>query len=188
MSDTPTRRLLVLLASTRTGGNAEALAHAAVAGLPAGVEVRWQRLAALSLPPFEDIRHSGSGHYPPPAGDLAQLLDDTLWATDLLVATPLYWYSLPTPLKLYLDHWSGFLRVPGLDFKARMAGKSIFVLCATSSGDEPHLAQPLVDSLRYSADFLHLRWGGHVLGDGSRPGDVLKDAAAIQAARRLLAG
>lgn len=182
------RRLLVLLASTRTGGNAESLAQAAVAALSPGVEQRWQRLAALALPPFEDIRHAGNGQYPAPTGDLARLLDDTLWATDLLIASPLYWYSLPTPLKLYLDHWSGFLRVPGLDFKARMAGKTMFVLCATSSGDEPHLAQPLVDSLRFSADFLSMRWGGHVLGDGSRPGDVLKDTAAMQAAARLLAG
>lgn len=188
MTDVEPRRLLVLLASTRAGGNAETLAQAAVAGLPPRVEVRWQRLAALSLPPFEDIRHTGSGQYPAPSGDLARLLDDTLWASDLLIASPLYWYSVPAPLKLYLDHWSGFLRVPGLDFKARMAGKSMFVLCATSSGDEPHLAQPLVDSLRYSADFLHMRWGGHVLGDGSRPGDVLKDTAALEAAARLLAG
>ncbi|MFX9740626.1 NAD(P)H-dependent oxidoreductase, partial [Acinetobacter baumannii] len=83
-------------------------------------------------------------------------------------ATPLYWYSLPATLKLYLDHWSAFLRVPGLEFKARMAGKAMAVLCATSSGDEPELAQPLVDSLRYSADYLQMRWLGHVLGDGTR--------------------
>ena len=114
------------------------------------------------------------------------MLQDTLWATDLLVAAPLYWYSLPTPLKLYLDHWSGFMRVPGLDFKARMAGKAMYVLCATSSGEEPHLAQPLVDSLRFSAGYMHMRWGGAVLGDGSRPGDVLKDEAAMAAAARLL--
>lgn len=188
MTQPADRRLLVLLASTRADGNSEALARAAVAALPVGTEVRWQRLAALSLPPFEDIRHSGSGQYPAPEGDLARLLDDTLWATDLLVATPLYWYSLPAPLKLYLDHWSAFLRVPGLDFKARMAAKAMAVLCATSSGDEPHLAQPLLDSLRYTADYMHMRWAGHVLADGNRPGDVLKDAVALQAAARLLAG
>lgn len=188
MTESAARRLLILIASTRSGGNAETLAKAAVDGLPPGAEVRWQRRAALSLPPFEDIRHNGDGQYPAPTGDLARLLDDTLWATGLVIATPLYCYSLATPLKLYLDHWSAFLRVPGLEFKARMAGKTMFVLCATSSGDEPHLAQPLVDSLRYSAELLQMRWGGHVLGDGSRPGDVLKDATALQAAAQLLAG
>jgi multimeric flavodoxin WrbA len=186
MTDLPPRRILVLLASARTDGNAELMARAAVAALPADVEVRWLRLAELALPPFEDIRHEGSGHYPEPGGDLGRVLKDTLWATDLLVSAPLYWYSVPAPLKLYLDHWSGFMRVPGLDFKPRMAGKSLQVLCVTSSGDEPHLAQPLLDCLRFSADYMKMRWGGFVLGDGSRPGDVLKDEAAMAAAARLL--
>lgn len=179
------RRVLVLLASARTDGNAELMARAAAAALPPGTAVRWQRLAEQALPPFEDIRHS-AGQYPAPTGDLARLLDDTLWATDLLIASPLYWYSLPAPLKLYLDHWSAFLRVPGLDFKARMAGKAMYVTCATSSGDEPHLARPLVDALRFSAEYMKMRWGGSVLGDGTRPGDVLKDEAAMAAASRLL--
>ncbi|KQV50495.1 hypothetical protein ASC95_14075 [Pelomonas sp. Root1217] len=185
MTDPAARRILVLLASTRADGNAELMARASVAALPAATEVRWQRLAELDMPPFEDIRHS-VGQYPAPTGDLARLLDDTLWATDLLVASPLYWYSLPAPLKLYLDHWSAFMRVPGLDFKARMAGKAMHVLCATSSGDEPHLAAPLVDSLRFSAGYMKMRWGGAVLGDGTRPGDVLKDEAALAAAAKLL--
>ncbi|KQV88155.1 flavodoxin family protein [Pelomonas sp. Root1237] len=186
MTETAARRVLILLASTRADGNAELMARAAVAALPAGTEVRWRRMAELALPPFEDIRHS-VGQYPAPTGDLARLLDDTLWATDLLVASPLYWYSLPAPLKLYLDHWSAFMRVPGLDFKPQMAGKAMYVLCATSSGDEPHLAAPLVDSLRFSAGYMKMRWGGAVLGDGTRPGDVLKDEAAMAAAAKLLA-
>lgn len=78
------------------------------------------------------------------------------------------------------------MRVPGLDFKPLMAGKAMYVLCATSSGEEPHLAAPLVDSLRFSADYMKMRWGGAVLGDGSKPGDVLKDEAAMAAAARLL--
>ncbi|WP_457350896.1 flavodoxin family protein [Roseateles sp. P5_D6] len=185
MTETAARRVLILLASTRADGNAELMARAAVAALPAGTEVRWQRMAELALPPFEDIRHS-VGQYPAPTGDLARLLDDTLWATDLLVASPLYWYSLPAPLKLYLDHWSAFMRVPGLDFKPQMAGKAMYVVCATSSGDEAHLAAPLVDSLRFSAGYMKMRWGGAVLGDGTRPGDVLKDEAAMAAAAKLL--
>jgi multimeric flavodoxin WrbA len=181
------RRVLVLLASARAEGNAELMARAAVAALPPDVEVRWLRLAGLALPAFEDIRHAGSGQYPAPSGDLARALDDTLWATDLLVAAPLYWYSLPAPLKLFLDHWSGFLRVPGLDFKPRMGRKTMYVLCATSSGeDEAHLAEPLVNSLRYTADYLHMNWGGAVLGNGNRPGEVLQDKAGMAAAARLL--
>lgn len=186
MSKPTARRILVLLSSSRVDGNAELMARAAVAALPSDAEVRWLRLAELALPPFVDIRHEGGGRYPMPEGDLDFALQETLWATELLIATPLYWYSLPAPLKLYLDHWSAFMRVPGLDFKPRMAGKAMHVLCATSSGDEPHLAAPLLDSIRFSADYMGMRWGGAVLGDGSRPGDVLKDEAAMAGAARLL--
>ena len=186
MTEPAARHVLVLLASTRADGNAELMARAAVEALPEDTEVRWLRLAELALPPFVDIRHEGSGQYPEPEGDLGRALKDTLWATDLLVAAPLYWYSLPAPLKLYLDHWSAFMRVPGLDFKPQMAGKALQVVCATSSTGEPHLAAPLVDSLRCTAGYMKMRWGGAVLGDGNRPGDVLKDEAAMAAAARLL--
>ena len=43
-----------------------------------------------------------------------------------------------------------------------------------------------MDSLRFTADYLAMRWGGSVLGDGSRPGNVLNDEAAMQAAAELL--
>lgn len=189
MSLPPTteRRILVIAASTREAGNAELLAQAALEGLGPGAEQRWLRPADLALPPFRDIRHAeGAGVYPAPEGDLATLLEATLWATDLVIATPLYWYSLPASLKLYLDHWSGFLRVPGLDFKARMAGKRMYVVCSHTCGDELELTQPLVQSLRYCADYLAMPWGGVVLGDGNRPGEVRQDTAALTAAAALL--
>ena len=177
------RRVLVLLVSTRADGNAELMARAAVAALPPDVEVRWLRLAGLALPPFVDVRHKGSGQYPAPTGDLARVLDDTLWATDLLVAAPLYWYSLPAPLKLYLDHWSGFMRVPGLDFKPRMAGKPLWLV--TTSGDRPK-AQPAIDSVRLCAEFMAMRWAGVLWGKGGAPGAIEQDAEALAAARGFL--
>jgi hypothetical protein len=44
----------------------------------------------------------------------------------------------------------------------------------------------MLQSLRLSADYMHMRWDGHVLGNGSKPGDVLRDTAALEAARVLL--
>ena len=68
---------------------------------------------AWSLPPFVDLRHT-VGTYPMPEGDLRTLLDATMVCTDLVLVTPVYWYSFPSSLKTYLDHWSAWLRVPGL--------------------------------------------------------------------------
>ena len=117
------RRFAFLIASTREGGNSEVLARRAAATLPPHVVQQWLRLSDLPLPPFEDVRHVEGGSYPPPTGNAATLLEATLGATDLVFAAPLYWYGVPASLKLYLDHWSGWMRVPGLEFSRAHGGQ-----------------------------------------------------------------
>lgn len=180
------RRVLVVLGSARVDGNTERLARHAAAGLPAMTEVRWLRLAEHPLPPFQDRRHDGSD-FDAPTGHAAAALEATLWATDLVVAAPTYWYGLPAAVKLWLDHWSGWLRLPGVDFKARLAGTTLWAV--TVNADDPGQDEGsalLVETLRRSADYMGMRFGGAVVGHGSRPGDVEQDAAAVQAASRLL--
>lgn len=192
MADQPSgtdmpRKFLFLTASSRTDGNSEQLARlAAEASLPAGAEQRWLRLSEHPLPPFADLRHTGDGRYPEPAGHERTLLDATSEATDLVFVAPLYWYSLPTSAKLYLDYWSAWLRVPGVDFRARMAGGTMWAVTALASEDEK--ADPLIGALRLTADYMGMRWGGALLGNGTRPGDVLRDERALVAAKSFFAG
>ncbi|GAA2824022.1 NAD(P)H-dependent oxidoreductase [Kitasatospora paracochleata] len=178
-ADPAQRRFLFLLGSTRREGNSELLARRAAEHLPAGAEQRWLRLADLPVPTFVDQRHDG-GH-PEPTGNLRTLLDATLDATDLVVVSPLYWYSVTTGVKQYLDHWSGWLRLPEADFKRRMAGRTMWAVTAMADRD-PARAEPLAGTLRISADYLAMRWGGVLLGNGSRPGDVLTDTDALRRA------
>lgn len=178
---TDDRSFLFLLGSARHGGNTEALARAAAAHLPAGTAQEWLHLADLPLSPFTDRRHT-DGVYPQPEGNEQRLLSATLAATDLVVASPLYWYSVSAPTKLYLDYWSAWLRVPGADFRARMGGKTMWAVSALSSSDTS-TADPLVGTLRLSARYLGMNWGGVLLGNGSRPGDVDSDADAQAAAK-----
>ncbi|WP_327678846.1 NAD(P)H-dependent oxidoreductase [Kitasatospora sp. NBC_00458] len=180
------RSFLFLDAGARTGGNSEQLARlAAAASLPAGAEQRWLRLADYPLSPFEDRRHSGEGRYEQPTGHERTLLDATLAATDLVFVAPLYWYALPTSAKLYLDHWSAWLRVPGTDFRARMAGGTVWAVTAYAT--EPDKADPLIGTLRLCADYMGMRWGGALLGNGTRPGDVLGDEQALIEAKSFFA-
>jgi multimeric flavodoxin WrbA len=180
------RRYLFLLGSARTGGNTEELARRAAMGLPADAEQEWLRLSEVPLPTFEDIRHTGSGNYPEPDGNARRLLDATLSATDLVIASPLYWYSVSTSTKLYLDHWSGWFRVPGLDFRRRMAGRTMWAVTALSS--ERSKADPLIGTLRNTAEFMGMNWGGALLGNGSAPGQVLTDGEALAESERFFAG
>ncbi|MFJ6635423.1 flavodoxin family protein [Streptomyces sp. NPDC091376] len=176
-----TRSFLFLLGSSRTGGNTEALARLAAEQLPAGAGQRWLRLDGLPLPDFEDLRHEGDGRYPAPAGHAATLLDATLEATDLVLASPLYWYSLSTTTKRYLDHWSGWMRAPGLDFRPRMAGRTLWGVTALAGA--PGDADPLVGTLRHTARYMRMEFGGVLLGNGTRPGDVAGDDEAAQRAK-----
>ncbi|WP_328680198.1 NAD(P)H-dependent oxidoreductase [Streptomyces sp. NBC_01261] len=179
-----TRRFLFVLGSARLDGNTELLARRAAEQLPPDVEQEWIRLADHPLPDFLDIRHDGIvGAVQPTENDtIRQLLDATLAATDIVIASPVYWYSLSGLTKRYLDYWSDWLRVPGADFKATMAGRTLWGVSALAD-DEPVVADPVIGTLNNSAAYLKMRFGGVLLGNGSAPGDVLKDTEALTRAK-----
>ncbi|XHM62804.1 flavodoxin family protein [Streptomyces nigra] len=180
-----TRRFLFVLGSSRPDGNTELLARRAAEQLPEGVEQQWIDLAAHPLPDFEDLRHD-SDHVRPTEGNVALLLDATLAATDVVIVSPLYWYAVSAHVKRYLDHWSGWLRTPGLDFKATLAGRTLWGVTALAH-DEPVVADPLIGTLNNSAAYMGMRFGGVLLGNGSKPGDVLRDEEALSRAKTFFA-
>ncbi|MFI9723201.1 flavodoxin family protein [Streptomyces sp. NPDC052396] len=182
-----TRTFLFLLGSARTEGNTELLARRAAEHLPAGVEQRWLRLSELELPAFEDLRHSAERSYTEPAGPERLLLDATLEATDLVIASPLYWYTVSADTKLYMDYWAGWMRREGLDFRKRMGGKTLWAVSALSEED-PSVADPMLDTLRLSARYLGMNWGGGLLGYANRPGDIDADSGALTKAKEFFPG
>ncbi|MDF3144640.1 MULTISPECIES: NAD(P)H-dependent oxidoreductase [unclassified Streptomyces] len=181
-----TRRFLFVLGSSRTEGNTELLARAAAEQLPESVEQQWISLAEHPLPDFVDLRRD-SDHVRPPSGStLSLLLDATLAATDIVIASPLYWYSVSGLTKRYLDYWSGWLRTPGIDFKATLAGRTLWGVTALAH-PETEVADPLVGTLNNSAAYMGMRFGGVLFGNGSRRGDVLNDTEALARAKTFFA-
>lgn len=152
--------------------------------LPVGTTQNWLRLSEVALPPFEDRRHAPGGF----ADDelSARLLEATLRATDLVFASPVYWYGLPAATKLYLDHWSAWLRAPGADFRPRMAGRRMWVV-TTFSDESPSVARPLVEGLQLTASYMNMRLEGVLATRANRPGDVLLDAPALERADTFFA-
>lgn len=172
---------IFLLASARADGNSEQLARHAAAALPAEHDQRWLALREHPLPAFEDNRHDGS--YGQLSGNAQLLAEATLFADNIVFVTPVYWYSVPAPLKLYLDHWSHWMRIDSLRFKERMANKKLWIVAA-SAGPAAE-AEPMLESVRLCGRYLNMDWGGYVLGNGTKPGDVLNDATALQQAAGL---
>ncbi|MFF3452138.1 flavodoxin family protein [Streptomyces sp. NPDC002667] len=181
-----TRRFLFVLGSSRPGGNTETLARRAAEQLPADTEQRWLSLAEHQLPDFVDHRRDGDHVRPPAPSTTATLLDATLAATDIVIASPLYWYSVSGLTKRYLDHWSGWLRTPGVDFKATLAGRTLWGVTALAH-EEPEVAGPLIGTLNHTAAYMGMRFGGVLLGNGSKPGDVLNDTGALTRAKTFFA-
>jgi multimeric flavodoxin WrbA len=179
-------KYLFLTASTRESGhlgNTEWLAQQAAKQLPEDAQATWQHLARMHLPPFVDLRHT-TGQYPMPEGDMHTLLQATMACTDLVLVAPVYWYSMPATLKLYLDHWSGWMRIPGVPFKDTMAQKTLHLI--TTSGDRTK-AQPMIDSVALCAAFLNMRFAGTLWGKGGPPAAVQADAQAIAQAATFFA-
>ena len=125
-----TLRFLFLQSSARPEGNSLGLARLAASFLTANTGLIWPDLNDPALPPFHDPRRASGSAYGPPEAGAAELAAQTLEATDIVFVAPLYGYGLPAPAKLYLDHWSHWLRLPDLNFKARMAGKSLWLVMA----------------------------------------------------------
>ncbi|MFC4427151.1 flavodoxin family protein [Deinococcus navajonensis] len=179
------RHYLFLVASARSGGNTEQLARLAAQSLPDGTETTWLRLREYPLPPFEDWRHT-TGVYPQPEGHAGTLLEVTLAASDLVFVAPVYWYSVPTDLKRYLDEWSAWLRVPDARFREQMQDKRFWTI-ANSAGTAEQ-AQPMLDTLRPCAGYFGAQMMGELLGNGSKPGDTIKNPAVRDAAQGFFSG
>ncbi len=176
--------ILFLLGSSRQDGNSEILAREAAKNLPSGVTQTWLKLSDYPLDAFQDFRHEEEVSYEMPMGNAKTLLDATLAADVIVFACPVYWYSLPAPAKLYLDHWSHWMRVPGLEFRAKMKGRYLF-LTTSMAGSEKKEAEPLIQSLQLTANYMGMLWGGHVLAHANAAGDVLLQLTALNAAKAL---
>jgi multimeric flavodoxin WrbA len=174
------RSFLFVLGSSRPAGNTEILARAAAEQLPPGVPQRWVDLNQLPLPDFQDGRHETGDR--PAVESEETLRQATLEATDIVLASPLYWYTLSAQTKRYLDYWSGWLAEPGSDFKKRMAGRTLWGVTVMADDDES-VAAGLETTLNHTAAYLRMGFGGLLLGNGSRPGQVRRDERALVRAK-----
>jgi len=155
-------------------GNSEWLGEEALRGI-AHTAVD---LANVSIQPIEDRRHHGG--FLPIGDDYRQIVEEMLLHDDILFITPIYWYSMSTKMKLFIDRFSESLRDEELDFKRRMQGKRFHLIAV--GGDNPRVkGQALVTQFEHIASFLGATLETAILAEGNAPGEVEQDKQALAA-------
>jgi len=90
--------------------------------------------------------------------DFEPLMKRVLEHDQVIFATPIYWYSVSPPMKVFLDRISDFLELPDLLAEGRrLRGKNAYVVC-TSISDKPSAA--FVEAFTETFDYLGMRFGG----------------------------
>jgi len=172
--------IAVIYGGTRENGNTEYLAEKAIGDLM----VDKIFLRDYSILPIVDYRHSPEG-FPIVEDDYDLVIDRALSHDTWVFVTPIYWYSMSGTMKNFIDRWSQTMRddrYPG--FREQLAEKRAFVIAA--GGDHPKVkGLPMILQFQHIFNFFGTQFEGYVIGKASRPGDMVKDFAAIHAAEEL---
>jgi multimeric flavodoxin WrbA len=164
---------IALFGSARRHGNTGAFMDHIAGEL--GIEV--VDLGALRIAPY-DYGHGNRDD------DFEPLMHRVLACDHIVFASPVYWYTVSSPMKVFLDRITDFLDLPELmDEGRRLRGKTGYVVCTSIYDAAPG---PFVDAFRDTFEYLGMRFGGvaHVnCNDGYHP--ARHDSAAAAFARVL---
>ncbi|MGN7311027.1 flavodoxin family protein [Alkalicoccobacillus gibsonii] len=171
----------VIYGSTRANGNTERLAEEVVKELPNVTRIN---LLDYQFKDITDQRHDAKG-FSPVEDEYNKIIDQMLECDVLLFASPIYWYGMTSMMKRFVDRWSQTVRDERYPkFKEQMSKKDAYIIAV--GGDHPReKAMPLVQQFIYTCGFIGLNYKGFLLGEGSKPNDIIMDHKALEEAREL---
>ncbi len=90
--------------------------------------------------------------------DFESLMNHVLTFEQIIFASPVYWYSVAPPMKIFLDRISDLLELPDLMEQGRkLRGKTSYVIC-TSVYDE--VPAPFLGAFQETFSYLGMQYGG----------------------------
>jgi multimeric flavodoxin WrbA len=179
------KKLLVVMASPRPRGNSSALAEEAARGAAAaGAEVRIVRLSPMTFGPCRacDLCRRPGAKGCVQEDDLKALRADIRDADGLLIATPVYWFTMSAQAKIFMDR----LYVFGDKSYREMKGKRIGLILA--SGDTDPQASGAVNAMHAFQDafaYLGAPIAGMVFCGGGKAGGAKRNKTLMEEARVL---
>jgi multimeric flavodoxin WrbA len=179
------KKILVLMGSPRPKGNSTILATEAARGAKdAGAEVETIRLAKLKIGPCAAC----DGCRKPEANgcvrkdDMTPLYDKLRAADAILIAGPVYWFSISAQVKLFMDRFYAF----GAENYKPLKGKRIGLILTYADADKAVSgAENAIASFKDAFAYVKAPIIGIVHGSADKAGEVRANNALMAKARAL---
>lgn len=143
----PERRAIALFSSSRRHGHTGQL----IDHIAGELDIEVIDLASLNMSSY-DYEHRNRND------DFEPLMRRLLEFDQLIFASPVYWYSVNSAMKLFLDRLSDYLELPDLlDEGRRLRGKQAYIVC-TSICEEPPAS--FINTFADTFEYLGMHYGG----------------------------
>lgn len=133
-------------------------------------------LGEKDITPF-DYEHKNIGD------DFLPLMDHILKHDNIIFVSPVYWFAMSAPMKIFVDRLSDFLSVEDLkDQGRRLRGKTGYVVSTSIS---ENIDKSFIDSFTDTFDYLGMEYGGcvHVNCEDEFNAEACRDDVAEFVAR-----
>jgi multimeric flavodoxin WrbA len=138
---------IALFGSSRRHGNTGQLTD----DIASELDIEVVDLGQLRMSPY-DYEHRNRGD------DFEPLMRRVLDCERIILASPVYWYAVSPPVKVFLDRISDYLDIPELLADGRrLRGKTGYIVCTSIYDAAP---TPFVESLTATFAYLGMRFGG----------------------------
>jgi len=176
--------VLVLKGSPRENGNSSTLAEQVAAGAKAaGAEVESISLHTLDIRPCDacDSCHE-TGGVCVIKDDMQALYPKLRRASAILVASPVYWFTVSAQAKLCIDRWYAFESPQGSELRGKKFG---FVLTYGDTDVYTSGGINAIHTYESMCRYLRAEIVGMVYGSASDVGDVQKQPELMEKAYQL---
>lgn len=177
------KRVLVFKGSPREHGNSSTLADRAVDGAKAaGAEVEVFSLHTMNIKPCDACDTCHETGVCVLKDDMQILYPKLIQADAIVIASPIYWFTMNAQTKLFVDRWYGLETPQGNPLK----GKQFGILL--TYGDTDPYSSGAINAIRTFQDMLRYIGAsirGIVYGTANDIGDIQKQPELMERAYKL---
>lgn len=177
------KRMLVFKGSPREKGNSSILADRSAEGAKsAGAEVESFSLHMMDIRPCDACDVCQETGVCVLKDDMQLLYPKLREADAIVIASPIYWFTMNAQTKLFIDRWYALESPQGNALK----GKQFGILL--TFGDTDPYSSGAINAIRSFQDmfrYIGANIGGMVYGTASNEGDVLNQPKLLERAYKL---